>query len=449
MPSHSSRRDFLQRAAAGTAMCLAPSVLAADGAPPAEGESRQNASVPSLPPAPAGPLDAVARDEPYWEAVARQYPVTEAVINFEAGYFGMMAAPVLAAYHAHLDRVNRESSFFARRAFPPLMQAARQRLAAFVGVKPTELLLSRNATEALQAIIGQYRRVGPGDVVMYADLDYNAMQWAMNALAARTGARVVTLDIPEPASQEAIMAAYMAALDREPRTKLLLLTHCNNKTGLIHPVKAIADLARARGVDTVVDAAHSFGQVPLTVADLGADFVGLNVHKWLGAPVGVGAMIIREEKLDRIDRAHADESAPMTRIESRLHTGTTNFATVLTIPDALDFQQQLGIERKAARLRYLRDRWVHAVRDLPGVQVLTPEDPALVGAITGFRLHGRGTPAANAALTRTLLDEFGIFTFQRTGIAKGDCVRVTPTLYNRPADCDRLAEAIRAIAARG
>ena len=449
MPIHSSRRRFLQQAAAGSAVCLTPALLVAGESSPVAAEPRDHRAIPSLPVPPEGPLDTIARDEPYWEAVARQYPVTDAVVNFEAGYFGMMAAPVLAAYHAHLDRVNRESSYFARRAFPPLMQAARQRLADFVGVKPSELLFSRNATEALQAIISQYRRVGPGDVVMYADLDYNAMQWAMNALAARTGARVVTLDIPEPVSRDAILAAYAAALDREPRTKLLLLTHCNNKTGLIHPVKAIADLARARGVDTVVDAAHSFGQVPLTVAELGADFVGLNVHKWLGAPVGVGAMVIREEKLDRIDRAHADESAPLTRIESRLHTGTTNFATVLTVPDALDFQQQLGIERKAARLRYLRDRWVHAVRDVPGVQILTPDDPALTGAITGFRLHGRGEPAANAALARTLLDEFGIFTFQRTGIAKGDCIRVTPTLYNRPADCDRLADAIRTLAARG
>ncbi len=153
--------------------------------------------------------------------------------------------------------------------------------------------------------------------------------------------------------------------------------------------------------------------------------------------------------LDVIDRAHADESAPADRIDSRIHTGTTSFATFMTIPDALDFQQSIGIPQKAARLRYLRDRWVHAVRDLPGVDVLTPEDPALTGAITGFRLHGRGSREANAALARTLFEEFGLFTFQRTGIAKGDCVRVTPTLYNTPADADKLAAAIRTIVARG
>ncbi|GAB1343745.1 aminotransferase class V-fold PLP-dependent enzyme [Gemmatimonas sp.] len=397
----------------------------------------------------AGPLEQAAQDETYWSKVAAQYAVTDAVINLEAGYFGIMAAPVLAAHHRHVDRVNRESSYFARRAYAPIVRQAREAVAQFVGAKPTEIVLSRGATEALQALITQYRGVGAGDVVMYADLDYNAMQWAMNALAASRGATVVTLAIPEPASREHILAAYTKALDAHPRTKLLLLTHCNNKTGLIIPVKEITALAKARGADVVVDAAHSFGQVPLTMDTLGADFVGLNLHKWIGAPVGAGAMYIREGRLDAIDRMHADEAAPLSRIESRLHTGTTNFATVMTIPDAIAFQQSIGIPQKAARLRYLRDRWVHAVRDVPGVHILTPEDPALVGAITGFRLHGRGTREANETIARTLHEEFGIFTFQRTGLANGDCVRVTPTLFNSPAQLDKLAAALRTIAARG
>jgi selenocysteine lyase/cysteine desulfurase len=322
-------------------------------------------------------------------------------------------------------------------------------VAEFVGAKPSEIAFSRGATEALQALISQYNKVGRGDTVMYADLDYNAMQWAMNELAERRGATVARLDIPEPASRESILAAYTKALDANPRTKLLLLTHCNNKTGLLLPVKDVAVLARSRGVDVVVDAAHSFGQVPLSMADLDADFVGLNLHKWIGAPVGAGALFIREGRLDAIDRAHADESAPSTSIDSRIHTGTTHFATVMTIPDALDFQATIGVPQKSARLRYLRDRWVQAVRTVPGVDVLTPDDPALVGALTAFRLHGRGTGEANRAIAKTLHDEFGIFTFYRTGLAKGDCVRVTTALYNTPADCDKLATALRTMAARG
>lgn len=402
-----------------------------------------------LPQTPAGNPRDLARDEAFWSRVAQQYRVPPNVINLEAGYFGLMSAPVLDAFHKNTDRANNGSSFFARRDFPALYQATRQKVAAFVGAKVTELALTRNASEALQAIIGQYNKVAAGDTVMYADLDYNAMQWAMNELAERRGATVAKLAIPEPATHDNVVDAYRKALLSNPKTKLVLLTHCNNKTGLILPVKEIAAMARAQGADVVVDAAHSFGQVPLSVADLDAEFVGLNLHKWVGAPIGAGAMFIRADKMASIDRAHADESAAPTTIDTRVHTGTVNLATMMTVPDALDFQASLGMANKAARLRYLRDRWVSAVRGVKGVDILTPDDPLMVGAITGIRLHGRGDAASNRALTTTLLDEFGIFTFARTGIAKGDCVRVTPGLYSTAADVDKFAAAIAKIAARG
>jgi selenocysteine lyase/cysteine desulfurase len=430
------------------ALIGAASMAAGSPAMAASAHAHGSSALPPLD-VPHAPPAEVARDEAFWKRVAARYRVTSGVTNMEAGYFGLMALPVLEAYHRNIDRANRDSSYFARREYPAMLQSVREKVAAFVGAKPTEITFSRNATEALQALISQYNKVGAGDTIMYADLDYNAMQWAMNELAARKGANRVTLDIPEPASHDAIIAAYTKALDANPKTKLLLLTHCNNKTGLLLPVKDIVAIARPRGIDVVVDAAHSFGQVPLTLADLDADFVGLNLHKWIGAPVGAGVMYIREDKLQSIDRAHADESAPITSIDSRLHTGTSNFATIMTVPDALDFQATIGVPNKAARLRYLRDRWVNAVRSVKGVDILTPDDASLVGAITGFRLHGRNTRDANQALAKTLLDEFGIFTFYRTGLAKGDCVRVTPALYNSVADADKLATAIKTIAARG
>lgn len=167
----------------------------------------------------------------------------------------------------------------------------------------------------------------------------------------------------------------------------------------------------------------------------------------MGAPVGAGVMYIRESRLDAIDRAHGDEG-PLTRIDSRLHTGTTDFATTMTIPDALAFQDSIGIPNKAARLRYLRDRWVTAARTIPGVDILTPDDPELVGALTSFRLRGNGSREANQTLVRTLHDEFGIFTVACNGVARGDCVRVTPALCNTPAEADKLVHALRTIATR-
>jgi isopenicillin-N epimerase len=435
-----TRRDFLRRAA-----LLSAASIAAPSPASAFQESGRRAP---LPPPPAGSPQEVARDEVYWRAIAEQYRVTDRITNLEAGFFGMMPAPVLEAYHRNIDRVNRESSWFARNHYPALAREARERVAAALGVSPEEIAFARNATEALQTLIGQYNRVEPGDTVMYADLDYPAMQDAMRALAARRGANVATLVIPEPASHEGILAAYAEALDAHPRTRLLLLTHANNKTGLIHPVRSIHDLARERGVEVILDAAHSFGQVPLALPDLGAPYIGLNLHKWVGAPVGVGALYIRKSALDGIDRAHGDEG-PLDRIDSRIHTGTTDFAALMTVPDALEFQEGIGVERKAARLRYLRDSWAIPAREIEGVDVLTPDDPDLVGAITSFRVRGRGERAANAALARTLQDEFGIFTVARSGLAGGDCVRVTPALYNSPADAEKLLAALGAIAGRG
>jgi selenocysteine lyase/cysteine desulfurase len=380
--------------------------------------------------------------------VARHYRVSPDFTNLEAGYFGMMASPVLAEYHRQIDRVNIESSHYARGKWNEESAAALARLADFLGVAPEELVFTRNATEALQRLIVQYNGLRPGDEVMYADLDYNAMQFAMDALAELRGVSVVRTEFPEPATRDNVMSMYAEALTRHPKVRLLLLTHLNNKTGLIIPTREIVALARSRGVDTIVDAAHSFGQVDITLDDIGADFVGLNLHKWLGAPIGVGAMYIKADRLADIDRMLGDDG-PLDRIESRMHTGTANFATWLTVPAALDLHDAVGPAYKAARLRLLRDTWVSAVRGTQGIDILAPDDHDMVAAITSFRLHGRTTKDENQAIVRELFEQHRFFTVWRTGLARGDCVRVTPALYNTPADAARLAQALKAMAARG
>lgn len=413
-------------------------------------QSDTTESLAELPPLdqPNGPLAQVAGDETYWGRVAARYRVTPEYTNMEAGYFGVMAAPVLAEFHRQIDRVNYQSSYYARRVWDDEFEAARDRVARFLGAAPEEIVLTRGATEALQRLIVQYNKLRPGDEVMYADLDYGAMQYAMNALADLKGVTVVRIDLPEPATADAVLRTYEEALDAHPKARLLLLTDLNNKTGLIIPVREITAAARARGVDTIVDAAHSFGQYELTIDDLGADFVGLNLHKWLGAPLGAGAMYIKQGRLPDIDRMLGDDG-PLDRIESRMHTGTTNFATFLTVPTALDFHDSIGSAYKAARVRYLRDRWVSAVRGTPGVDILTPDDAGSVAAITSFRLHGRTGKEENQAIVQELFDRYQLFTVWRTGVAHGDCVRVTPALYNSSSDADRLAAALKEMAARG
>ena len=431
--AHVSRRTFM--AAAGRAGVALPTALQAQGA---------DAPLPVLARPGASP-ELVASDEAYWRRVAAHYRVSNLVTNLEAGYWGMMAAPVLAQYVRHIERVNEESSFYARGAYLADLETARARVAAALGVELGEVAFTRGATEALQCLIGGYNRLKPGDAVIYADLDYPGMQYAMKWLAERRGVRVVRIAIPEPATRENVVDAYAAALEATPGVRLLLLTHVNNKTGLVLPVAAITSLARRRGIDVIVDAAHAWGQIQFDVDDLGADFMGFNLHKWIGAPVGVGVLYIRKGRLSDIDRMMADEDEPGDSILSRVHSGTANFAAFLTVPSALDFHAAVGPAYKAARLRYLRDRWVRAVRGLSGLDILTPDDPQMVGGITSFRLQGRTSSEDNQRIVDDLRTRHGLFTVRRTGLERGDCVRVTPALYNGPADVDRLAAALKDI----
>jgi isopenicillin-N epimerase len=408
---------------------------------------RQDNSLPPLPARPIAEPVALAANEAYWRSVAAQYAVTAEVTNLEAGYWGMMSRPVLARYQQFTERVNAGSSFYARGPYLQDLEAVRARVAASLGVDSSEIALTRGATEALQCLIGGYNRLKPGDAVLYADVDYPAMQYAMKWLADRRGVRVGHLALPEPATRAAVIAAYAAAMESTPALRLLLLTHVNNKTGLVLPVAEIAALARQRGVDVIVDAAHAWGQVEFSIGTLGPDFVGVNLHKWIGAPVGVGAMYIRKGRLADIDRMMANEDEPGDSILSRVHSGTANFAALLSVPAALDFHDEIGERYKLARLRYLRDRWVQAVRAVPGIDVLTPDEPGMAGAITSFRLQGRKTQQDNQRIVDELVKRYGLFTVRRTGLEQGDCVRVTPALYNSVADVDRLVAALKAMAA--
>lgn len=427
--TNTHRRSFVMGLAAATA---------AVSVPPAKAQT----SIPALP---ALNTNAVANDSTYWEAVRKLYTVSPGIVNLENGYWGIMAEPVRLEYLAKTDMVNRENSFYARTQFGRDAEMARQSLASAVGASPQELALTRGATEAMQLLIGGYNKLQPGDTVLYADLDYDSMQYAMNWLKERRGVNVVKFSIPEPATRGAVLQTYQKVLADHPKAALLLVTHVSHRTGLVMPVAEIAALARARGVDVVLDAAHSWGQIDFKVQDLGVDFIGFNLHKWIGAPLGVGFIYIAKSRLGDIDRAMGDEDWAPTDIRSRVHTGTYNFASVLALPGALALHQQIGPRAKALRLRYLRDYWVSRVRGFKGMEILTPDDPGMAAGITSFRLAGKGTAADNNAVVAQLRDQFGIFTVRRGGVAKGQCIRVSPAIYTSEAELDRLVKALEVI----
>lgn len=425
----SDRRSILKGLAATAATSLAAPAMAADG----------------LPAQPTGSAIAVATDKAYWADVKRLYAVTPDVVNLENGYWGIMAEPVRREFIRQSDMINYQNTYYARLRAGTDFEAVRAKVAEAVGATPEEIALTRGATEALQLLIGGYNRLKPGDAVLYADLDYDSMQYAMNALKARRGVDVVKFDVPEPATRQAVLDAYARAIEANPKTRLLLLTHVSHRTGFVMPVAEIVRMAKAKGIDTIVDAAHSWGQIDFRVSELEADFVGFNLHKWIGAPLGVGFLYIRKDRLAAIDRDMGDEDFPQEDIRSRVHTGTVNFATVLTVPTAVALHQEIGAAAKQARLRHLRDYWVSRVRGFRDIEILTPDEAGSYGAITSFRLAGKTSKTDNEAIVAKLRDSYRIMTVRRAGVARGQCIRVTPALFTDETDLDRLVEALAVI----
>lgn len=403
------------------------------------------APAPQFPVRPLLGPEALAADADYWQAVADLYDITDEVAMLDNGYWGSMARPVLEAYERHTADVNRGNAYYGRVRFPAGYEAARTRTAQALGVERDEIVFTRGATEALLALIGGYNKLRPGDAVLCADVDYDNMIKAVHWLRERRGVDVVAIDLPEPATHESLIDCYARAMERNPRLRMMLLTHVNHRNGMVLPVAEISRMARERGIDAIVDTAHGFGQLDMRIPDLQADFAGINLHKWIGAPVGVGAVYIRRGRVADIDPYMGEQAGD--DIRTRVHTGTVNFAAYLALPVALDLHQRIGVANKQARLHRLRNRWVEAARGIEGIQVLASDDPRLTSAIASFRLAGRASVDENIALSRLLLREHRVFTVMRDGLASGACVRVTPSIFTSEEQVDRLVAALRQVAA--
>ncbi len=436
-----SRRGFLKSTsaigAAGLAGGSGLTALAADPVRPAVIKP----FTPIIDPSSISPEE-LAENELFWADVAKNYDVTDAVTNLENGYWGIMSREVLEAYRLNTEFINHDNTYYARLSNNKAMLGVREQVAEFLEVDVDEIELTRGATETLQSLIGGYNKLKPGDAILYADLDYSEMKHAMDWLQERRGVELVKIAIPEPATKQGLLDVYEQAFKDHPNIKMTLLTHLNNLTGLIHPIKDIAAMAKARGIDCILDAAHSLGHVDLNLRDLGCDFVGINLHKWIGAPIGCGLMYIKKDRIKDIDPYMAKPD-PTGSITARMDTGTSNFAAYLTIPDALKYHISLGTPVKEARLGYLRNIWVKGARGLNNIEILTPDDAKMVAAITSFRVKGKVTTEENNALVAQLRKDHGILTVRRTGPVKGDCIRVTPSIYTSASDVKKMVTALR------
>lgn len=384
------------------------------------------------------PLDPA--DEASWAIVRRQYTPSPDFINLENGYFGMPALPVREALRRYQDQVDSEGSYFLRTRFPERLEGVMRALAAFTGVAPGELLVTRNAMESFNVLIQGYP-FAAGDQVLLARHDYDSVIETLAMLEARRGLELVRVDVPlDPDDDAQIVAIYERALT--PRTRVLLLTHVVHRTGQIMPVEKIAAMARRHGVDVIVDAAHSLAQLDYQVPELGVQFAVFNLHKWVGAPLGLGLLYVAKERVADIAALYGDVTHAPDDIRRLGHFSVIAPAPVLAIEDALAFHHAVGARNKEARLRYLGGYWMERARAIPGVRVFTPRDPRRYGALGAFGIAGM---AADQVAER-LMRDWRICTVVRA-IGDEACVRVTPHLYTPLEHLDALLAAVRALAA--
>jgi selenocysteine lyase/cysteine desulfurase len=307
-------------------------------------------------------------------------------------------------------------------------------LAALAGVPDTELVITRNTTESLGTVIHGLD-FAPGDEAVMCNQDYGSMLEQFRQQARRRGLTCVEVDVPlHPASDAQVVDVYARAIT--PRTKVLLVSHMINITGHILPVKAIADMAHARGVAVIVDAAHSFAHVAFEIPELGGDYLGASLHKWLCTPLGAGLLHIRQDKVASVWPLFGNTTRAATDIRKLDRRGTQPIWTILAISDAIRFHRMIGAERKEARLRYLQQYWTDRVRSLPKVYLNTPSGTRAC-AIANVGVTGL-TPQQLAA---TLFDTYRVYTVAiNNGPVRG--VRVTPHLYTTTADLDTLVAAL-------
>jgi selenocysteine lyase/cysteine desulfurase len=424
-----TRRGFLQTT--GTASAAALAVFRDDGIARIEAAARYAAHLSA---------DEAASDENYWREIQQAFTLDRTIINLNNG--GCCPSPrvVHEALKRYLDISNQSPVYHMWQILEPNIESVRRRLAAAFGCDPEEMAITRNASEALQiAQLGIDLK--SGDEVVTTNQDYGRMLDTWEQRVRRDGIRLTKVSFPvPPKSMDVLAERLLGAIT--PATKVLHFCHITNLTGQIFPVKQIADEARRRGIKTVVDGAHAFAHFPYTAADLGCDYYGTSLHKWLLAPIGTGFLYVRKENIPSLWPLTPAAASRADNIRKFEEIGTHPAANHNAIAEALTFHEGIGIERKAARLRYLRNRWADRLGQNPKFRIHTNLDPAHSCAIGNVEMIGVPT----GQVVSQLWEKWRIIATP-INHAEYTGLRVTPNVYTTLEEVDTFITAMETIAA--
>ncbi|MCB0608447.1 MAG: aminotransferase class V-fold PLP-dependent enzyme [Lewinella sp.] len=381
------------------------------------------------------PLEDLVQDETFWYQVKQAYTVSPALLNLNNGGVSPQPLVVQEAVERYNRLSNEAPSYYMWRILDQGREPLRERLADLAGVSPDELAINRNSSEALETVIFGLR-LKPGDEVVLTKQDYPNMINAWKQREHRDGIvlKWISFDFPIE-NEEEIVKKYAEAFTE--KTRIAHVTHMINWNGQIMPARAIAREAHKRGIEVLVDAAHTFAHLDYKIPDLECDYWGTSLHKWLCAPFGSGLLYVKKEKIAELYPLFAAGEPESPDIRKFENLGTRSFAIEQGIGQAIDFHLMIGPARKQARLQYLKNYWVEQAVRNPKVKVNTSLDPRYGCAIASLAVEGKTPNEVSDWLFRNHKIHTVAITWENiVG------VRVTPNVYTTTNDLDRLVRAI-------
>ena len=383
-----------------------------------------------------------ARDEDFWFDIQQSFSVTRGIVNLNNGGVSPSPRLVTEALVRYIWQQEDATAYTMWQILEPQSETIRTGLAEMFGCDREEIAITRNASESLEALLlGMDFRTG--DEILTTTQDYPRMLSTLRQRELREGLVLKLIKIPTPPRRlEEITQAFERAIT--PRTRVILISHQINLTGQITPVRAVCELARARGIETIVDGAHSFAQFNFKRDDLGCDYFGTSLHKWLYAPKGTGMLYVKRDKIERVWPLMAAERPKSADIRKFEEIGTHPAANKLAIGEAILFHNGLGAARKEARLRYLSRYWMNALKDVPRIRFNTSFDPRQSCAIANVQVEG----VEPGAIGSYLMGTHKIFT---TPIVHEEFrgLRITPNVYTTLKELDRFVEVLATVARKG
>jgi selenocysteine lyase/cysteine desulfurase len=385
--------------------------------------------------------DELAGDEDFWREIRSAYGRDPKILNFNNGGVAPAPTKVLDAEIEAIRYSNQLPSYRMWHDLEPGIEEVRKKLAGMWNADPECIAITRNASESLQ--IAQFGLdLKPGDEVLTTSQDYPRMITTWQQRERREKIVLKQLDFAVPVGNPADLVR-MFEQGITPRTRVMHVSQVVFMTGQILPIKEICALARARGITSIVDGAHAFAHVPFQFSDVDCDFYGASLHKWLSAPIGTGMLYVRK---DRIEKHWALMAAPESmdkNIRKFEEIGTHPAAIHNATLQALEFHEQMGAERKFARLRYLKNRWAERLSKIPGARMLVRLDANQSGAFGTIHFD----TIDPGKLYDALLSKYNILVTPITGPGFTG-TRVSANVYTSTEEVDQFCAAVEAIVPR-